>query len=116
MFKYEMVFPVDWFHGCIPLTDFLKNIIEDESIGQSAAISHIEKLINALTEGMNSMPMWDGDIYEGVFVFSIPDEIACKIGFIWKQKNNGHTFVLSPVLLPHLEEFSVKIKQQQEAT
>jgi hypothetical protein len=48
---------------------------------------------------------WDGTLRETPRVFFLPDpdpgEFAC--GFVWKQDNNGTTFVVSPKRLPWLE-------------
>jgi len=51
---------------------------------------------------------WEGDYQTGHAdprVFFIPNgEGGFSYGFAWKQVNNGTTFVLSPVRLPHLED------------
>ena len=48
---------------------------------------------------------WEGDVIQGPFVFSLPfpDEVSCKLGFMWKQQNNGTTFIVSPERLNHIE-------------
>jgi hypothetical protein len=45
---------------------------------------------------------WDGDFRREPVVFLIPDETNFEYGFVIKQDNNGSTFVMSPVHLPHL--------------
>ncbi|MBD2781164.1 hypothetical protein [Xenorhabdus szentirmaii] len=49
---------------------------------------------------------WEGDFVKGPCVFCVPNDIAFSYGFVWKQRNNGLTFVISPVELPHLNEFA----------
>lgn len=46
---------------------------------------------------------WEGDFREGPFVMPVLVELEVSYAFVWKQDNNGSTFVLSPVPLPYLE-------------
>lgn len=46
---------------------------------------------------------WEGDVREGPFIFPIPAEVTVLHAVVWKQDNNGNTFVWSPVSLPHLD-------------
>lgn len=52
---------------------------------------------------------WEGDyrLYEGPRVFFLPSESTFEYGFVWKQDNNGSTFVISPIELPHLMRIAV---------
>ncbi|GHC38546.1 hypothetical protein GCM10007291_45190 [Gemmobacter nanjingensis] len=45
---------------------------------------------------------WEGDFRGDAHVFLVPTEEAFQYGFAWKQDNNGITFIVSPVKLPHL--------------
>jgi hypothetical protein len=45
---------------------------------------------------------WDGDFRSPARVFWVPDEGEFHFGFVFKQDNNGTTYVVSPVELPHL--------------
>ncbi len=45
---------------------------------------------------------FEGDFSEEPRVFFIPEGGNLSIGFLWKQPNNGTTFIASPVLLQHL--------------
>lgn len=47
---------------------------------------------------------WEGNVRDEVHVFFVPDESEFGIGFVWKQENNGTTFIVSTVPLPHLEK------------
>jgi len=47
---------------------------------------------------------WEGDFRNDPAVFWIPHETDFKCGFVFKQDNNGTTFVLSPIEMKHLEE------------
>ena len=46
---------------------------------------------------------WDGDISEEA-VFFVPIEGEFMYGFALKQSNNGATYIISPIPLPHLED------------
>lgn len=46
---------------------------------------------------------WEGDFREDARVFWVPDDTQLSYGFVWKQDNNGTTYVVSPVALPHLQ-------------
>ena len=47
---------------------------------------------------------WEGDFSAGPKVFWLPHEDSMSMlpGFIWKQSNNGITYVVSPLPLPWL--------------
>lgn len=47
---------------------------------------------------------WEGDHRNAPVVFWVPAEQEFEFGFVLKQDNNGTTFVVSPVELPHLAE------------
>ena len=48
---------------------------------------------------------WEGGFREEPRVFLVPDECDFLIGFVIKQDNNGTTYVMSPVEMPHLKEY-----------
>jgi hypothetical protein len=53
---------------------------------------------------------WEGDIRGGnLRVFWLPDDTEFAYAFVWKQDNNGDTFVASPRELPWLETLGNKI-------
>ena len=50
---------------------------------------------------------WEGDFREGPYCLFLPDPDSSAISlaaFIWKQENNGSTFVVSRVELPYLND------------
>lgn len=49
---------------------------------------------------------WEGDFRQDPRVFWVPFDGEFSYGFTFKQDNNGTTFVVSPVALPHLNEFA----------
>lgn len=52
---------------------------------------------------------WEGDFRPGYEprAFSVPVEDNIAFGLMWKQENNGSTFVVSPVELPHLAKMAL---------
>jgi hypothetical protein len=46
---------------------------------------------------------WEGDFIQGPCVFWMPTNDGMDFGFVFKQQNNGTTFVMAPVEMPHLE-------------
>lgn len=48
---------------------------------------------------------WEGGFREEPRVVLVPDECDFLIGFVIKQDNNGTTYVMSPVEMPHLKEY-----------
>ena len=51
---------------------------------------------------------WEGDFREPPRVFWLPKELSFEHGFVFKQDNNGATFVVSPQELPSLGYPSVR--------
>lgn len=47
---------------------------------------------------------WEGDYRHEPHVFGIPNEYTLQYGFVWKQHNNGSTFVVSPIELTWLTD------------
>ncbi|MCA7086064.1 hypothetical protein K7G19_20960 [Cupriavidus sp. DB3] len=73
------------------------DIVEEPTV---AAFADLYK--RAQTAAMHAG--WEGDFRQGPVVFWIPEQDGFYPGFVWKQDNNGSTFVVSPVRLPHLEK------------
>ncbi|EIZ2108912.1 hypothetical protein MOQ95_003499 [Salmonella enterica] len=48
---------------------------------------------------------WDGTNSELPRYFTVPDELDVYVGFVFKQYNNGDTFVVSQIPLAHLEQY-----------
>lgn len=46
---------------------------------------------------------WEGDFRGEPRVFWLPTELEIRYGFVFKQDNNGTTYVISPCALPHLK-------------
>lgn len=109
----------DWFSYCLPPIDFgwenLKTVEDTaEEIGSTyarerAAYGVATGLdLNEFLENWESAQDaaraegWEGDFRHKPVVFWLPAGDGFSYGFAFKQDNNGETFVVSPVELPHL--------------
>ena len=115
--KYQLAGPVDYFSACVPLKEYIERALK-ECAWESAILGDhvdvlkwaVDDLFPELAYAMSGFPYWEGDIADGIYVFAIP---TCEYpemmrGYIWKQSNNGSTFVASPVELPWLKEDEVQ--------
>ena len=100
---YE-VYPIDFMWGFLPtISEFGKGLAsEPEAYGKDAVQKLDEDFREAQSE-VDAATSWEGDFRGEVSVFLIPIEGTFDYGFVWKQENNGTTFVVSPVKLDHLE-------------
>lgn len=74
---------------------------EIPSVGEEPTCRHfLARWREAQDEARNHH--WEGDFRQDPVVFWLPGETGFEYGFAFKQDNNGTTFVMSPVPLPHL--------------
>ena len=114
-YRYELAGPIDYFSGCVPFNDYVKEIYESSSLypesecGIRERFKALSQIYGEVSDAMQDFMSWEGDIVEnGLLVFALPcDSCETKVGFIWKQENNGSTFVASPFPLPWLEGCAV---------
>ena len=103
MFLYE-IGPVDYWDGTVTLHSYLQNLQDTE--GEARVNQELIRLTWAMAK-LFECSYWEGDIREGVNVFSLPPadgDCSMQTGFIFKQDNNGQTFIVSPRALPWLHE------------
>lgn len=112
-YVYQTISPIDQFLGCQSLSKLLEQ--EEGNIsatvyenGKEIVYYYTEEINNQYEEaeqaviqaGFNFDDLRDGR--DRIMVFSIPDiEFNCRLGFIFKEDNNGNTFIVSPFELPH---------------
>jgi hypothetical protein len=105
MYIYETP-PVDYFSGLLRFEDAL-NMIDGE--GESMA----ESLMNLLAKcvyTVSKITDWEGDIC-CLHLLAFPQEgYEPRLGLIWKQNNNGTTFICSPVAIPWFAEWEINQK------
>ena len=124
MFCYETS-PLDHFQGLTGLTeevDRINQVHRNKNIRHARLMELFAFVMFCAREISKKNSCWEGDIrhyigndewhyYENnAYIFSIPnpDYATCSYGMIWKQDNNGSTFICSPVELPHLAEGALK--------
>jgi len=114
-FLYECP-PLDWFEALKSFEEYLEGIkLQHEGIKSDNVVEgEINEAITLLMEACyiaakNSS--WEGDIRTGPFVVGLPGDCDAKILIIFKQDNDGTTFLLSPVELPYLKGHERKIKK-----
>lgn len=116
---------IDWWDGWTPYEEMLaKRILDEAKPNPDLFTSHIysskdlqEQLLMAVY-AVSKVGGWDGDITQGPFVSGLPmpdtkanrelDTVyeegrASALMFGWKHRNNGMTFICSPVPLPWLD-------------
>lgn len=121
MFCYETD-ALDFFPGLVGLTeevDRINKTFRNENFRHAALMQLFAFVMFCAREISRKKPCsWEGDIrhhesddpsisYESnAYIFSIPNPYlnTCVCGMIWKQDNNGTTFICSPVELPHLSD------------
>lgn len=101
-FGFRYLHTVDAFRDLVRLEDL------DRSYGGGLVMRELEAFERNFeaAKAMARDLLWEGDFREGPFVFVIPGDLEMRYGFIWKQHNNGSTFVLSPAPLPYLEDLA----------
>lgn len=124
MFCYETS-PLDHFQGLTGLTeevDRTNQVHRNKNLRHARLMELFAFVMFCAREIAKKKSGWEGDIrhyigndewhyYENnAYIFSIPnpDYATCSYGMIWKQDNNGSTFICSPVELPHLVEGALK--------
>jgi hypothetical protein len=103
---YELP-PIDFLWEMLPTTkEVLKKFIDYE--GFSKLSEFIKAYHNALD--MARKVGWEGDFRSYTpRIFWLPDDTEFSYAFVWKQDNNGTTYVVSPYRLIWLEELASEI-------
>ncbi len=100
MFLYHLNSPQDWHIGMVDFLDFMSSDADREDKEEVMKLA-IRAFFTASKVVGGS---WEGDVRSGEFkIFAVPGEISSKVGILWKQQNNGCTFVFSPVVMPWLD-------------
>jgi hypothetical protein len=107
MFLYATP-PIDVFDGMIDIEDFLLTSLPagGRVIDDRRKVKDIFALIMRCAARVGEYKQWEGDI-NNLYVFGVPDpdSFSTKLGVVWKQRNNGETFICSPFELKHLSEW-----------
>jgi len=87
--------PIDFFWENLPTIHIVAKSLNNE------AYKFVEnfELAKALVRNVG----WEGDFREEPRVFFLPGDVRFDYGFVWKQDNNGITFIATPHELPWLD-------------
>jgi len=107
MFIYETP-PLDNFTGMMRIDDVVASIISEHYVGDKDRIFNLFRLVMDCSREVSIFAgsSWLGDVRDKeLYVFALPgiDGGDTRLGIVWKQENNGTTFVCSPVELPWLK-------------
>ncbi len=106
---YELMSCQDWFDGMQTVGEYLNGSPGPSEEFEDRCFRLIEMAMMAAHGAKETF--WEGDIRskDNVRVFGVPDgDGGTFLGLVWKQDNNGSSFVASPVGLPWLAEAEVK--------
>lgn len=107
------MFPIDYgWHWCRTVREFVASLSPDyDTLYPEHFPDEINTAVGELTQFSCDMKQamaiakalgWEGDVRGDMHVFPIPSDTSFTYGFAWKHDNNGDTFIISPVPLPHL--------------
>jgi hypothetical protein len=108
MYYIYQTAPVDYFQGLVRITDVAREYVltpEDHREGDRELFNLFSLAMScahAVSRAKGSY--WEGNI-SVFYVFALPDPDASPphYGLMWKQSNNGTTYICSPVPLPWIE-------------
>ena len=110
MFIYRTL--IDWY-GTMSIDEYFENLKSESEITGSdyKASQDIADATAFLMNAARHAPGWEGDIRNSelhVSVLPSPDDACCCMPlFMWKQDNNGTTFVASPFELSWMDDCEV---------
>lgn len=101
-----------WEH-LVKVDEFLKQLVDNNFSFDNKDIELFEEYTLQVTKSFKQAKLlatklgWEGDFICGPSVFFMPDPDRNNMsyGFVFKQYNNGETFVISPIQLEHLYEY-----------
>lgn len=98
-----------------PLDTFFRNIL-DKGLSSPQNYTN-EELMSATRKWHYAKKLadkigWEGDFARGPYVFFLPNPkgFCIEYGFMFKQYNNGRTFIISPFELEYMDQDEDVIK------
>jgi hypothetical protein len=118
---YRLEMPLDFGWDNLPIFDRYADACANESMhdpGFDAFVFHAKLNIerDAVLDVARDALHWEGDVRGYVHIFVLPGTEGSVIhGYVWKQDNNGITFVASPVAIkfPTATHTIIEIKTQR---
>lgn len=106
IYIYEIP-PIDHLWECLPTTaGYLQTVRDKIGLREWFQLRDEIKSFSLRSSDIAIKAGWEGDFREGCSprVFFLPGDTCFEIGLVWKQDNNGTTFVASPRRLDYLNE------------
>lgn len=111
MYVYSLP-PIDWMWEYLPtVSDLRERFRRDDCVldeaGDLNEPRHRADFDRAFDQAKDlaTIEGWEGDFRQGPRVFWVPGMLTFEYGFVWKQDNDGMTFVVSPQPLVWLDEW-----------
>lgn len=111
--KAYSIMPIDFFWERLPTVEEVAAGMAEEKAAEliHGLGIHQDQLDQFLSDFQHARVLaqkegWEGDYRDRPRVLWLPDEGSFSYGFVWKQDNNGATFVISPHPLPWLDALS----------
>ena len=112
--------PIDYFFGMTPLKQVFESHVSINGLGEEKVDflhelrDDLDRVYELLAESVFLMAKdcddWSGDMHYGAYIFAVPVHPDPELGLVWKEQENGNTYICSPVPLPWLSEYEVKNK------
>jgi hypothetical protein len=108
--KAYSIIPIDFRWELLPsVEEVAARMAEDKAVGLIHGLeSNIGELDRFFSDLQHAHTLardqgWEGDYSDRPRVLWLPDQGTFSYGFVWKQANNGSTFVILPHPLPWLD-------------
>lgn len=114
MFVYQ-ISPIDFWEGCTLLEDYVKNKLKYLTEHKSdiklcfEPYSDLRDILEFYREAQKIAIKYgdfkNEDLKDGPYISGIPrEDVECAVIIMWKQNNNGTTYVASQIELPWLKD------------
>lgn len=96
--------PMDFLWGALPtIGDFYKSLVDEYDAPYAARLMVEIEEFKARSLSVAERAGWEGDFRNEPRVLLLPVDPELEVSLIWKQDNNGTTFVASRQILPWLK-------------
>ncbi|WP_052757368.1 hypothetical protein [Sphingobium chungbukense] len=111
--KAYAIIPIDWTWEFLPtVQEMAGRFAESDATQRVESVDYDPLYLDnfwkhfELAKRLAAQEGWEGDFRQHPRVFFLPDENQFRYGFVWKQENNGTTFVVSPQPLSWLDGYT----------
>ena len=108
LYAYSIV-PLDFGWQTMPTAEAYRGLLMKDaySVTQGAeSVRAFNEFLQRSLDFASEKTVWEGDFREEPRIVVMPGECETVLAVLWKQENNGDTFVVSQVALPWLAAIS----------